>query len=51
MESKDGILYRISPISPPKTKHPFSTPDDETEPGIILIYRRFVPRIVGIRRV
>lgn len=36
IESEDGILYRISPILPPKTKHPFSTPDDETEPIILI---------------
>jgi len=32
IETIDGTLYRISPVLPPKNKHPFSTPDDETEP-------------------
>ena len=42
VESQDGTLYRISPISPPKTKHPFSTPDDETEPKFFKNYYRLV---------
>ncbi|WP_144730742.1 hypothetical protein [Candidatus Nitrosocosmicus arcticus] len=31
-------LPSLPKISPPKTKHPFSTPDDETEPIYVIIY-------------
>ncbi len=36
IETIDGTLYRISPVLPPKNKHPFSTPRDETEPNFTL---------------
>jgi hypothetical protein len=31
-----GIHMSLKNFSPPKNKHPFSTPDDETEPIIIV---------------